>query len=73
MSDYYTNLIHVFIICVFSGPGTYETDVVDPAKTGLMVTRDTRFKDKVTNENPGPGAYEVSLLRYWHSLLFNIS
>ncbi|XP_072038825.1 sperm-tail PG-rich repeat-containing protein 2-like [Amphiura filiformis] len=44
------------------GPGTYETDIVDPAKTGLMVTRDTRFKGKVANDNPGPGAYELSPL-----------
>lgn len=40
------------------GPGTYNPDGKEDPKTGLMVTRDRRFKDK-KNENPGPGAYEV--------------
>lgn len=43
------------------GPGTYETDV-GKAKTGLMVSRDSRFRESIKNENPGPGAYELSPL-----------
>ncbi|XP_033644148.1 sperm-tail PG-rich repeat-containing protein 2-like [Asterias rubens] len=43
------------------GPGTYNPDGKEDPKTGLMVTRDRRFKDK-KNENPGPGAYELSPL-----------
>lgn len=43
------------------GPGTYNPQSQSEVKLGLMVTRDTRFKN-LRNENPGPGSYELSPL-----------
>ncbi len=51
-------MLNVGSLCCPIGPGTYNPDGKEDPKTGLMVTRDRRFKDK-RNENPGPGAYEV--------------
>ncbi|XP_071953727.1 sperm-tail PG-rich repeat-containing protein 2-like [Antedon mediterranea] len=44
------------------GPGTYRPeDNRSSIKLGLMVNKDTRFKE-LKNDNPGPGSYEMSPL-----------
>ncbi|XP_071505426.1 sperm-tail PG-rich repeat-containing protein 2-like [Diadema antillarum] len=44
------------------GPGTYDPAAKDAVKLSLLVGKDRRFRELRKNENPGPGAYELSPL-----------